>query len=195
MIRVGITGGIGSGKSTVCKIIEVLGGAVYYTDTEAKRLMNSAPEIIGDITALLGKEAYCEGVLNNKYVAQKVFAVPDLLKKLNGIVHPAVFADFDAWSRRQSSDIVFLESAILIESGLADKMDKVIVVTAPEELRIRRTVKRDGIPEDAVRARIAKQLTDTERIAYADFIITADDICLVIPQVVSLYRKLLQEAG
>ena len=107
MIRVGITGGIGSGKSTVCKIIEVLGGAVYYTDTEAKRLMNSAPEIIGDITALLGEEAYCEGVLNNKYVAQKVFAVPDLLKKLNGIVHPAVFADFDAWSRRQSSDIVF----------------------------------------------------------------------------------------
>ena len=88
-----------------------------------------------------------------------------------------------------------MESAILIESGLADKMDKIIVVTAPEELRIRRTVKRDGIPEDAVRARIAKQLTDTERIAYADFIITADDICLVIPQVVSLYRKLLQEAG
>ena len=181
MIKVGITGGIGSGKSTVCRLFSLLGVPVYDSDTEARRLMNTDPAVIGKIRELLGSAAYRDGVLDRRAVAAQIFGNCLLRERLNRIVHPAVAVDFMRWAGRQTGHYVIQEAAVRL-------MDATVEVAAPEALRIRRTCRRDGTDEASVRARIAAQLSEEERIARADHVIVSDDRTLVIPQVLKLHE-------
>ncbi|MDH0675683.1 dephospho-CoA kinase [Empedobacter sp. GD03861] len=167
----GITGGIGSGKSTAAKFFEELGIPVYNSDTRAKTIQNENSEVKVKIIAAFGEEAYNENGLNKPYLSKQVFQNNEKLKLLNSIVHPAVFQDFEDWKKAQKSDIVMKEAAILIESGSYKDCDVVISVVADIETRIARTIERDGLSREEIRARINNQISDEERIAKSDFII------------------------
>lgn len=200
MIKIGVTGGIGSGKTTVCRIFEMLGVPVYNSDIEARRITDNDPEVIGRITTLFGTQAYfagnsdggCGTALDRKCISAKVFNDPTLLNALNNIVHPAVEKDFEIWAQRQEAHYVIQEAAILFESGAYKKLDKMVVVSAPEELRISRVIARDNMDEATVRARMANQLSEEERISRADYVIVADDRSLIIPQVLELHEIFLK---
>ena len=162
MYKVGITGGIGSGKSTVCALLADYGVAVYDSDAEAKRLMESSAELRTALQEAFGAECYTESGLNRAYLASKVFGDKEQLQRLNSIVHPAVRADFAAWAERQSAPYVVLESAILFESGFDNEVDTSLAVVAPLEERIRRTMERDNSDRESVLRRIGHQLSDDE---------------------------------
>lgn len=169
MMKVGITGGIGSGKSTVCRLFAQRGVAVYDSDAEAKRLMAESPELRAAVSARFGAEAYAGGALNRPYLAGKVFSDPAALAGLNALVHPAVLADFAAWAERQEGSYVILESAILFDAGLEDSVDRTVAVLAPLELRLERTCRRDKCDPEAVRRRIAAQSDDDVLSEKADY--------------------------
>ena len=168
---VGLTGGIGSGKSTIARLFAALGIAVYDSDTEAKKLINTSAEIKKRIVEVFGAEAYAEGVYNRAYMADIVFRNPDKLAALNSIVHPVLADHFSKWVALQTSPYVIKEAAILFESGSYKNCDFIITVTAPEALRISRCMSRDGSTEAQVRARMAQQWTDAQRIALSDAVI------------------------
>ncbi|MBQ4279651.1 MAG: dephospho-CoA kinase [Rikenellaceae bacterium] len=191
MIRVGLTGGIGSGKSLVAQVMGLLGAGVYDSDREARRLMEEEPGVVAAVVGLLGDEAYRDGRVNRKYVSGRVFRDRRLLEGLNAVVHPAVAADFERWAAdQQGVPYVVLESAILFESGFDRMMDRVVVVTAPEAVRIERTCRRDGTTSEAVRARIANQMQEKERLARADFVIENEDRESTLEQILKLHRLL-----
>lgn len=169
MIKVGITGGIGSGKSTVCRLFARLGVAVYDSDAAAKRLMTEDAELRRRITECFGAESYADGSLNRSYLAGRVFSDDRALADLNAIVHPAVRTDFAAWSARQAGSYVILESALLFDAGFDACVDRTVAVLAPEELRIERTCRRDGRTPGEVRLRIAAQMDDDTLSARADY--------------------------
>lgn len=162
MYKVGVTGGIGSGKSTVCKLLAEYGVAVYDSDSKAKELMAGDEALRKALSEAFGEECYNAEGLNRAYLAEKVFGNKEALAKLNSIVHPAVKADFRAWAEMQRSAYVVLESAILFESGFDSEVDTTIAVLAPMEERLRRTVSRDGSDRAAVEARMAHQMSDDE---------------------------------
>ena len=194
MIRVGITGGIGSGKSTVCRMFAERGVAVYDSDAAAKRLMRDDATLRERIAARFGAAAYRDGELDRAYLAGQVFGHPDALADLNAIVHPAVIADFEAWTRRQQGDYVVLESAILFEAGLERHVDRTVAVLAPLDLRIERTCRRDGCTADAVRRRIESQLDDDTLCARADYTIINILESDLAPAVGELDRRFRYEA-
>ncbi len=167
-LKVGITGGIGSGKSTVCRLFAQRGIAVYDSDAEAKLLMTTEP-LRAQIAARFGAEAYAGDQLNRPYLAQRVFSDPAALQALNALVHPVVMADFSAWAEQQTSDYVILESAILFDAGLESSVDVTLAVLAPLSLRLERTCRRDGSDEEQVRRRMAAQLDDDMLCARADY--------------------------
>jgi dephospho-CoA kinase len=187
---VGITGGIGSGKSTVCLIFELFNIPVYNSDEKAKFLMNSSPNLIQSIQANFGVEMYVNGALNKSKLADKVFSNPDALSQLNALVHPAVGRDFDEWQDRFDNAILLKEAAILIESGAHKKCDKVIVVDAPDELRVKRVMTRDQVSEKEVRERMNRQLNREDRLKFADYIIDNSGAELLIPQVQKIISDL-----
>nr|WP_321451899.1 dephospho-CoA kinase [uncultured Carboxylicivirga sp.] len=191
MLKIGLTGGIGSGKSTVAQFLEVLGVPVYYADERAKLLMNTNIQVILEIKKLLGEAAYCEGRVNRPYVAQMVFNNKLLLKGLNQIVHPAVKKDFEEWcDLRANKKWVVQEAAILFENDGYKKFDQIILVTAPMNLRIQRVVKRDNVSESKVIERINNQWTDDKKVKLANAVIVNDDKQSVIEQVIQLVNKL-----
>ena len=163
MYKVGITGGIGSGKSTVCAMLEEMGVAVYNSDARAKELMTTSATLREAIVARFGAECYTSEGLNRGYLADRVFGDATELAALNSLVHPAVMADFEAWAERQEGSYVVLESAILFEAGLEQRVDVAVAVLSPEELRIERAMARDGASREQVVARIGRQLSDDER--------------------------------
>lgn len=174
MIRptvIGITGGIGSGKSTLSEMLREKGYPVYDTDREARRLQNEDAELVNQTIELLGPTIYRNGELDRPAVAAKVFSNPALLRQLAALVHPVVKRDFSAWVSRHSTRSVFIESAVLFEGGFDALTNAIIVVTAPEELRIQRVMKRDGITREQVLARMKNQLPENEKLIKADFII------------------------
>lgn len=170
---VGLTGGIGSGKSTIAHALRQRGYAVYDSDTAAKRLIMEDASVRAAITTLLGDEAYADGRYQTAWVASRVFAQPSLLQQLNAIVHPAVVADMQQWLTTANGSPVFVECAILYSSGLASLCDRVVAVTAHEELRIQRTIQRDGTQEEKVRARIRAQHAEQDE-ARADIVVHND---------------------
>lgn len=191
-LKVGITGGIGSGKTTVCKIFEALGVPVYYADERAKWLMANDATLKEGIKQLFGDAAYDrEGNLNRNHIAQIAFHNPDMLKQLNALVHPAVANDSREWNRAQS-DVPYTlrEAALIFEAGIDKQLDYVIVVTAPLELRIERVLRRDATSREAVEARISKQMPEPEKVKRADFVILNDGEQLLIPQVMAIHRQL-----
>ena len=168
---VGVTGGIGSGKTYVCSLFVEKGIPVYNTDIEAKKLMNTNASVKEAIGELLGSKSYTNGVLNRPYIAEKIFNNAALLKKMNAIVHPAVALDFEKWYEKQNADFVIKESAILFETGGYKKCDASILVTAPVSIRINRVIKRDNVSEEEVLMRIKNQWDDEEKIKLASYII------------------------
>ena len=168
MIRIGVTGGIGSGKSTVCRIMEECGAAVYDSDANAKRLMAEDAEVRRQLASEFGDETFAGGTLNRSYLASVVFADGERLQRLNAIVHPAVRADFRRWCCERTEDLVVLESAILFESGFDSEVDRVVAVVAPGELRIERVMLRNGVTREEVERRMAAQMSDDELHARAD---------------------------
>ena len=194
MLRVGITGGIGSGKSTVSKIFEVLGIPVYYADEAAKRLMNEDEELKEKIKIQFGDEAYKNGRLDKKYLADIVFTSPEKLALLNTLVHPATLKDADAWMQKQTTPYTLKEAALIFESGAQQNLDYVIGVTAPAPLRILRTMQRDGITREEVIARMDKQMDNTIKMKLCDFVIKNDEQEMLLPQVLALHEKLLMLA-
>ena len=168
MFKVGVTGGIGSGKSTVCRLFAARGVAVYDTDAAAKELMNTSEELKQALTARFGEATYLDGALNRAYLAERVFGNESELQALNGLVHPAVIADFERWAEEQMGEYVVLESAILYEAGLDKHLDAVVAVLAPEALRLERAMRRDGASEEQIRSRMAAQMSDEELHRRAD---------------------------
>ena len=186
MIKIAITGGIGSGKSVVSRLLKVLSFPVYGADSRAKGLMNTSEVIKTRLISLLGDAAYKGGELDRTYVASVVFSDRSLLQKMNEVVHPQVKDDFRAWSSGQSSRVVFLESAILFVSGFETVVDYVWLVWAPERLRIERVVKRDGTTAELVERRIKAQWPEEKKIERADAVIRNDDSRSLIEQVQQL---------
>tara|TARA_R110000737_G_scaffold22165_1_gene40751 strand:+ start:251 stop:838 length:588 start_codon:yes stop_codon:yes gene_type:complete len=195
MISVGVTGGIGSGKTTVCKIFEQLDIPIYYADSEAKRLMTFDKELKSQIKSLLGKEAYHRnGRLNREYVASIVFSNKDKLTQLNHIVHPVVRKDAINWSSSQKSKYTLQEAALLVENGSYKQLDYLIVVTAPVEMRIKRVLKRDKSNFDQVKRRIDNQLPEKEKKKVADFIIDNSGQASLIHQILKIHRTLMAKS-
>lgn len=194
MLTVGITGGIGSGKSTICRIFEVMEVPVFNADAEARRLQNEDPNIRSSMISLFGNEVYNDDGLNRKLVAELVFNNKFLLDQLNNIIHPATLVAFEKWKQDYSSNrYVIKEAAILFESKSNIGLDKIIVVSAPEELKIERIIKRDNISREQIISRMNNQLTEEERIAKADFVIVNDEKSAIIPQVIAVHEKLLSK--
>lgn len=187
MIRIGITGGIGSGKSVVSRIMTVMGIPVYNSDAEARRLMNTDFVIREELISLLGEGVYREGELNKPLLSSYLFANPENANRINSIVHPRVREDFCQWASDNSlADILAQESAILFESGFADMFDKTVMVYAPLEIRVARVMQRDGLSEEAVLQRVQRQMDDDRKKLMADYVIVNDDITPLIPQVEKL---------
>lgn len=189
-LKIGITGGIGSGKSTVAKIIEVLGFPVYYSDHEAKMLMNSSDEIREELNNHFGIDFYSEGQLNRKLLADKIFQNKEELNFVNQLVHPLVRQDFYLWSERQSSKIVFQESALLFETGNEKNFSATILVTASDELRIQRVMKRDNCSRASVLERMKNQLPESEKIAKANFVLYNNENESLIQQTLSVVKEI-----
>lgn len=189
-LRVGITGGIGSGKSIVSKALAVMGYPVYNSDERAKELMQEDTALINKIKDLFGSDIYSGNVLNRQRVASLIFNDPVKRQALNAVVHPAVRADFVRWTDEQKSPLVFQESALLFETGSYQLFDHTILVTAPEEIRINRVLSRDSTDREAVVARMKNQLPDSEKIPLAGTVIVNDDRQAILPQLNDFLRKI-----
>ena len=189
---VGLTGGMGSGKTTVAEMFADLGVPVYYSDRKAKTLMGESLEIREAVIALLGKEAYRGKVPQRRLIAQKVFVDSGLLSGLNAIIHPAVRHDFNAWREKQEAPYVIQEAAILFENGSYKYFDKIILVCAPREERIRRIIARDQSSRGAAEARLAHQWEDSRKTALADFVIENLNLENTRKEVGLIHRKLLE---
>lgn len=189
MLKIGITGGIGSGKTTTSRIFSALGAPVYDADTRARWLMEHDYSLINNIKASFGEPSYLqEGKLNSRYISSIVFNNKERLQELNSMVHPAVGRDFKRWAETSSFPYVLKEAALLFESGSYKLLDKIIVVACPEELRIKRTLARDPHrTREEVMAIIQRQLPEEEKVAKADFVIHNDEKSLVIPQILRLH--------
>jgi dephospho-CoA kinase len=195
MISIGLTGGIGSGKTTVAKIFELLGIPVYYADDAAKRIMNEDEELKTAIQNRFGKEAYDNGQLNRAYLSAKVFTDPFQLELLNSLVHPATIRDAAKWMTQQKTPYAIKEAALIFESGSAELLDYVIGVYAPSQLRIKRTMERNHMDYDEVKQRMNKQLDENMKMKLCDFVIYNDEEHLLIPQVIELHQRLLSLPG
>ena len=194
MIRIGLTGGIGSGKTTVAKIFETLGIPVYYADDAAKRIMNEDAALREAIQQNFGEESYTNNTLNRSYLASVVFGSAEKLALLNKIVHPLTIADSEAWMQLQTGPYAIKEAALIFESDVWKDLDKVIGVSSPIELRLQRTMVRDGANREAVQARISKQMDEDEKMKRCDFVLYNDETQLLIPQVLALHEKLIAVA-
>lgn len=191
-LLIGITGGIGSGKSTVCRIFQILGIPIYSADDRAKWLMANDAELKAGISNAFGAESYLEeGSVNRSFLAEKVFSDPEKVKQINALVHPAVGKDFRTWSEKQNSPYVLKEAALLFETGSYRELDKVINVSSPLKIRVARILMRDPHRSEAqINHIIDQQMPDEEKNEKADFIIKNSDNKLLIPQVLDIHQKL-----
>src|SRR4030095_1679758 len=190
MFRIGLTGGIGSGKSTVAHVFEILGIPVYYADKEAKRLMNEDPEIRKQLIAHFGQETYADNVLNRRFLAEIVFKDKEKLQLLNSLVHPITIARAEDWMLQHQTPYVIKEAALIFESGSQENLDYIIGVSAPLNVRIQRTMKRDNVSREEVLNRMKNQIQESIKMRLCDFVIRNDEQNLVLPQVLVLHEKL-----
>ncbi|HEX8377981.1 MAG TPA: dephospho-CoA kinase [Pedobacter sp.] len=196
MFTVGITGGIGSGKTTVCKIFELQKIPVFYADLEAREIMSSDDQLIAEVKAAFGADIYTsERTLNRSKLARLVFNNDSLLAKLNSLVHPAVFRAFDKWVKRQTALYVIKEAALLFESGSYRDCQATILVKSPHDLKIKRVIERDSIGEADILKRMAKQLSDSEKESLSDYTLQNNEQDLLIPQVLKLHQNFLKLSG
>ena len=195
MLKIGLTGGIGSGKTTVAKVLEVLGIPVYYADEAAKELMYKNELLKQQLIFHFGEATYSEdGQLNRKHLSSIVFADKEKLELLNSLVHPVTIADAKEWFSKQTAPYVIKEAALLFESGTAEGLDYVIGVTAPATLRIKRVMDRDNVTADEVKRRMNNQLDDSIKMKLCDFVLQNNEQQLLLPQVVQLHEELIRRS-
>lgn len=194
MLKIGLTGGIGSGKSTVAGVFQVLGIPVFDADANAKQLMESDPQLQKEVAALFGASAYDNGRLNRRLIADIVFQDPFQLEKLNAIVHPATIRAAEEWGARQQSPYTIKEAALFFEAGSAEGMDYIIGVYAPQHVRINRVMKRDQVSREEVLNRMNRQIQEEIKMRLCDYVVLNDDQHLIIPQILQLHERFLQEA-
>ena len=190
MLKIGITGGIGSGKTYFCQLLEKLGYPVFYSDIEAKKLMTKDPILVSEIKQLLGDESYIQNELNKPFIAHSIFHNSKLREAINQLVHPKVFQAFELWKDKQSSTIVFNESALLFETESYKRFDKNILILADIETRIKRIQQRDTLSAIEIKNRIDSQLSDDEKLKRTDFIIDNNENVLLIPQLTSILENI-----
>lgn len=195
MYRVGLTGGIGSGKSTVARILETLGIPVYYADDAAKTIMNTDAGLRQQIIQHFGEASYAEGQLQRKYLADIVFNEPEKLALLNSLIHPVTIRHSEQWFRRQSAPYAVREAALLFESGASENLDFIIGVYAPKSIRIQRVIKRDGLTTEEIQKRMNRQINEEMKMKLCDAVIRNDEQQLMIPQVMEIHRLLLEKSG
>jgi len=194
VLSVGLTGGIGSGKTTVAGIFEVLGIPVYYADEAAKRIMNENPELKAAIIGHFGEGSYKDGKLDRAYLSSQVFGNKEKLKLLDSFVHPETIRDGNEWMLKQTAPYAVKEAALIFESGVDQYLDYIVGVYAPKSLRIRRTMERDHIGEEEVMNRMKSQMNEEEKMKLCDFVIHNDEQQAVLPQVIAIHRQLLELA-
>ncbi len=192
MLKIGLTGGIGSGKTTVARIFEVLGIPVYYADNAAKKLMNEDENLKQQVIKHFGTESYIDGKLNTSFLAEVVFSDPQKTLLINSIIHPATLADSEKWFQKQFCPYAIKEAALIFEANAQKNLDLVIGVSSPLEVRIQRVIKRDSLTKEAVEKRMQHQMDERKKMEQCDFIINNNDVELLIPQVISIHEKLLQ---
>jgi dephospho-CoA kinase len=193
--RLGVTGGIGSGKTTVCRIFRVLGVPVFMADEVARSLMNSDIDIARGISNIAEKDLYTTGELDRRELARLIFNQPDLLRKVNAVVHPAVLRNFEEWSSSQEVPYVIMEAAVLFESNADKTVDRVVSVSAPVEERISRVMGRSGMTRMEVLDRINNQLEDEEREEQSYYVINNADNEMIIPEILKIHDDMLRLAG
>ncbi len=190
---VGLTGGIGSGKTTISRVFASLGVPVYNADGRGKWLSDNNRVIVNGLKTLFGDDIYGDGKLDRPRLASIIFNDKELLQKVNSIIHPVVYEDFTAWAHQHSQyPYVIKEAAILIENGGYKSVDKLVLVVAPEDVRIARVMRRDRMGEEQVRDRIKNQMSDKEKLQFADFVVYCDDNHLVISQVLNIHNEMIQ---
>jgi dephospho-CoA kinase len=192
MTIVGLTGGIGSGKTTVAEMFRELGVPVYNSDEEAKHLMNTSKKIINAITLLFGPEAYIDNKLNSAYIAKKVFENKETLLKLNAIVHPEVRKHFLAWMKKQHYPYVIQETALIFENLSPNFYDKIILITAPANKRIQRVRNRDQISKRSILSRMENQWNDSEKIPLSDFVVENINLDETKSKIREIHQRLLE---
>jgi len=190
MIEVGLSGGIGSGKTSVSKVFRNLGIPVYYADIEAKKLMNSEPDLISEIISILGSQAYTNGTINKEYIAKEIFSDSEKRKKIESCVHGSVKNNYKLWVLKQQGAFVIHENALMFARNTHTYFDKSIYVYCPENMRTNRIVQRDNISEHEIQQRMSAQATDSECIKKADFVIHNDNTELIIPQITHIYSTI-----
>jgi dephospho-CoA kinase len=190
-LKLGVTGGIGSGKTTVCRVFEVLGIPVYSADEEARKIQDTDRELIDKINSLAGKDLYSTGKLDRPELARLIFNNKDLLEKVNSLIHPVVFRNFRKWVTEQDSPYSIMEAAILFESGTYRTMDKILTVITPMEERIDRLVRGKKLTREQVMERINNQIDDESRIKKSDYIIFNSDNDMIIPAILGVHEEML----
>ncbi|TBR20410.1 MAG: dephospho-CoA kinase [Chitinophagaceae bacterium] len=193
MLKIGLTGGIGSGKTTVAQIFEVLGIPVYYADKEAKRLMTSNHQLKLELIKNFGAEIYENGKLKSALLASIVFKDSQKLNLLNSLVHPATLLDAREWMEKQTTPYSIKEAALIFEAGASEKLDFIIGVSAPEHIRIKRVMERDGISKEEVEKRLSNQLDENEKIKRCHFVVVNDEKELLTPQILKLHQYFLDK--
>jgi dephospho-CoA kinase len=191
VFKLGITGGIGSGKTSVCRVFNVLGIPFFSTDHEAKKIMENDPGIIMRINSIAGKDLYINGSLDRNQLASLIFNNNALLKKVNSLVHPVVFEQFNKWAEEQESHYVIMEAAILFESGGSELVDKVAAVVAPIEERLERVIQRNRLSREQILERIRNQMDDESRIKLSDYVIYNSENDMIIPAILKIHEEIL----
>ena len=192
MIRLGVTGGIGSGKTSVCNVFGVLGIPVFSADAEAKRVMEVDTGIILKLNAIAGRDLYTAGVLDRSALAKLIFNNRSMLEKVNSVVHPAVFSRFNEWAKKQSAPYIIMEAAILFESGGWKMVDRIVAVTAPVDERIARVVRRSNITKEEVMERMQNQTSDIDKIKRSDYVVDNSENEMIIPAILNIHSDILK---
>jgi len=191
IFRLGVTGGIGSGKSTVCKTFNVLGAPVFSADDESRIIMDTNTQLRDDLNNLIGEDLFASGELDRTKMASIIFNDSSLLGSVNRLVHPLVFSKYKGWCKKQCSDYVIFEAAILFEAGAEEHVDKILAVIAPLEERISRVMKRNKMSREQVMERVKNQISDEEMIKLSDFYINNSDNSMIIPKVMEIHNSIL----
>ena len=195
ILKLGVTGGIGSGKTSVCRVFSVLGIPVFSADNEAREVMDIDTSIMLRINTIAGKNLYSSGNLDRSELAKLIFNNSRLLEKVNSLVHPVVFSRFREWVRRQDAPYVIMEAAILFESGADKIVDRIMTVVAPVEQRIERVIRRNMLTSDQVMERMRNQLDDEIRIQRSDYVVSNSENDMIIPVILKIHGELLQQVN
>lgn len=192
VLKLGVTGGIGSGKTTVCKVFGVLGIPVFSADEEAKRIQDNDRDIQIEINSIAGKDLFSSGMLDRNELARIIFSNKELLEKVNSLIHPAVFRSFAEWVKKQDSPYLIMEAAILFESGAFRLMDRIVTVVTPLEERIERLLSGNRLSREQIIERIKNQIDDESRVRQSDFVISNSEKDMIIPAIVGIHEEMLK---